>query len=165
MKRTKQTGGGLKERCTLTDAAQALGKSIPSLSVQAKSHNIRKGKDGLYDSAALMRASALGDELDKRNLAAPADDDESLIAQKMRKQIALLQVQIDTAKQNLATLRGEFVAIEEHRAEIRELCEAFRRALDIWIKTTAAEDGRPEFKRKLEEARRRAFAVIQEGLE
>ena len=157
----------MKRRVTITEMAEHLGKSRQAVSAQARKRGIKRGKDGMYDSAALLRASAAGDQMDMRRLAGelPAEmkggGKVDLLVQKTREQIRKLKADADTAEHHLARLRGEVMPAEEYRARCGAIAQAFRRGVDVWIKTTSAEVGDPEIKRRLEDARRKTYAAIR----
>jgi len=153
-----------KPRITIEEASERLGKTAPAVLKQLRRHGIRKGPRGDYDAAEVFRAAKLGAEMDRAQLveeSGGAGGGDSLMEQKLREQIRKLTADADTAEFRLAQLRGEHVALSEHRERVSAVARAFRQAVDIWIATTAAEVGRADIKAKLEDGRRKAYAAIE----
>lgn len=154
------------ERITIAEAARRLGKSSPAMRKQLQRHGVVPDSHGRYLAKAVFQAAATGAELDKAKVGEglrPGTD--PLHRRKLLAQIALIESQGEKARIEVAKIRGELVSLDEHRASNLRITEACRRTIDIWIKTTAAEAGDVVTKRKLEDARRKAFNAIRAALE
>ncbi len=163
--------GKAKAEITLNEAAEMLGKSVQAVMKQAARHGVKKLANGKYNTAKLMAAARNGAMMDKQRIAGanprkkkPADDSENdadLLIQKLQQQVRKLTADADTAEHHLARLRGEVIPETEHRERVMAIVQACRQTIDSWIKTTAAEVGNSEIKRKLEDARRKAYAATE----
>jgi len=156
------------KKITLSDAARQYGKSKQAMSKQLNRHGVAPNKDGMYDCAKVAIAVMAGAASDKNATNAALSSGKikagSLIEQKLREQVRKLTADADTAEHHLARLRNEVIPLTEFEARRKEIGDAFFQAVDTWIKTTAAEVGDVAFKRKLEDARRKAFAAIQAAM-
>ena len=152
-------------RTTLSEAAVVYGISAQGMQKKLRRHGVAPDARGTYDAARVAEAVREGALADKRGLAEAAAkaggvEVGSIHGKKLIEQVRKLTADADTAEFRLGMLRGEHIPITEHRERVGRIVRVFRQAVDVWIATTAAECGDPVVKRRVEDARRKAFGAI-----
>jgi len=114
---------------------------------------LQKLRERYWSKTGNWRVADVIAEIEKRKDAATAGPDRDLRREKLALECDILRDRRDRE-------RGEYVPTGEHRERVLSIVRAFRDAVDVWVKTTAAECGDPVVKRRLEDARRKAFGAI-----
>jgi hypothetical protein len=154
-----------RKKIRLTDAAELYGKTKAAMYRQLKRRGIAADKDGLYDEKAVSAAVHAGALEDKNAVQKLIDEGAfesgSMMEKKLVEQVRKLTAEADTAEFKLAQMRGDHIPKPQHRERLLAIVNACKRTIDVWVKTTAAEVGKPAFKKKLEEAQRKAYAATE----
>jgi hypothetical protein len=114
---------------------------------------LTKLRDRYWSKSGLWRVADAVAEIEKRRDAATAGPDRDLKREKLLLECDILRDRRDRD-------RGDHIPLDQFRSELNAIAQAFRWSVDIWVKTTAAEIGNPDVKRKLEDARRKAYKAI-----
>ena len=153
-------------KMTATELAKKYGVTWQAVTKTMKRHGFKCDAKKLYNESEYIRARQLGQEMDKRNLSDELADaeqaGESLQAQKLRRQIQLLDVDIQMAEAKLAEMTNRVIEVEKHK----EHCEAIARLMLTWW-DQAAENAATKVKdaEVLNELRRAGERARQEILD
>jgi hypothetical protein len=156
----------MTELLTAKQLGDKYGVSQQSVNKMMGRHGYQRDKQKRYKESEYLKAKAAGAQLDKRGLAAQLADaehaGESLQAQKLRRQIQLLDVDIQMAEAKLAEMTNRVIEVEKHK----EHCEAIARLMLTWW-DQAAENAATKVKdaEVLNELRRAGERARQEILD
>ena len=158
----------MTELLTAKQLGDKYGVSHQSVTRSMTRHGYQRDKQKRYKESEYLKAKAAGAQLDKRGLSAQLADaeaesgGESLQAQKLRRQIQLLDVDIQMAEAKLAEMTNRVIEVEKHK----EHCEAIARLMLTWW-DQAAENAATKVKdaEVLNELRRAGERARQEILD
>ena len=156
----------MTELLTAKQLGDKYGTSQQSVTRMMTRHGYQRDNQKRYKESEYLKAKAAGAQLDKRGLAAQLADaeqsGESLQAQKLRRQIQLLDVDIQMAEAKLAEMTNRVIEVEKHK----EHCEAIARLMLTWW-DQAAENAATKVKdaEVLNELRRAGERARQEILD
>ena len=151
---------------TAKELSEKYGVSSQAVNKMMLRHGYTRDKQKRYKESEYLKAKAAGAQLDKRGLAVKLADaeqaGESLQAQKLRRQIQLLDVDIQMAEAKLAEMTNRVIEVEKHK----EHCEAIARLMLTWW-DQAAENAATKVKdaEVLNELRRAGERARQEILD
>ena len=101
------------ERITRTEGAKLLGISLVGFDKKMRRHGVSKDGQKTYSKAKILLAKAEGMERDKSKLEEMVAEDESLTAQKTKKQIEKLAVEIERLRDERDVVRGKLADVDE----------------------------------------------------
>jgi hypothetical protein len=115
---------------------------------------IKKLRDRHWNKSQGWRVADALQEIEDRQARTTGGPDRDLKREKLALECDILRDRRDRD-------RGDYISKEDSRARMLEVVNACRRTIDNWIKTTAAEIGDPAFKKRLEDAQRKAYAATE----
>ena len=117
-----------------SELAQIYGIAANTITDKMQRHGFKRDDQKRWRHGDYLKAAAAGAEMDKRNFGKKLEDmvdggmGDSLPAQKLRKQIQLLDIEIQTAQAKLNEMLGKVVELERHK----EHCESIARLMITW---------------------------------
>jgi hypothetical protein len=119
-------------KMTATDLAKKYGVTWQAVTKTMKRHGYKYDAKKLYKESEYIKAHQLGQEMDKRNLVEELVEaeqaGESLQAQKLRRQIQLLDIDIQMAEAKLAEMTNRVIEVEKHK----DKCQAIAHLMITW---------------------------------
>lgn len=119
---------------TASQLAQIYGIAASTITDKMQRHGFTRDDQKRWRHGDYLKAAAAGAEMDKRNFGKQLEAMEeggkgdTLPAQKLRKQIQLLEIEIQTAQAKLNEMLNKVIEVEKHK----EHCEAIARLMVTW---------------------------------
>ncbi len=153
------------KRLKTSEIAKQHGITLAAVRKKMARHGYQQDAAGTYDYAEYLKAEAAGMQADKAVAArqlAQAGDGETLQAQLLRRKIALLDIDIQTAQAKLDEITGNTVTLEHHKAELLAVQNLMLTWWDQASEAAATKIKDASVLAHLREARDRASVAISE---
>ncbi len=131
----------------MNDLEDIVGMSHVSIRKHLRKAKIVKGKDGRYDVELVLAT------IKRHQEESAGGSDDSARSRKTKLECDLLQVKLDQ-------LRGELVPVGEVEDMLREMCDVFKGALELYVQYVATETADPAQVKQAEQIRDRTRSQV-----